>query len=74
MAKNKPSRKARGQAPDENARELQIEDVTVEEVKPAKPPAGIESWLVAVTWAALVGAFALIYIKMKATTGAGWPV
>ncbi len=51
---------------------MQVEEVT--EPKPAKPPAGIESWLVAVTWAALVGAFVLIYMKMKATTGAGWPV
>ena len=71
MAKKTSPRKARAQQPDDTG-ELEVEEVV--EAKPAKPPAGIETWLIAVTWAALVGAFLLIYIKMKATTGTGWPV
>jgi uncharacterized membrane-anchored protein YitT (DUF2179 family) len=71
VAKKTSTRKARAQQPDDTG-ELEVEEVV--EAKPAKPPAGIETWLIAVTWAALVGSFVLIYIKMKATTGAGWPV
>jgi len=71
VAKRISQRKARTQQPD-NTGELEVEEVV--EAKPAKPPAGIEAFLVAVTFAALLGAFALIYIKLKATTGAGWPV
>jgi hypothetical protein len=48
------------------------EDIVVE--KPAAPPAGIESWLIFVTFFALLAAFVLINMKMRATFGEGWPV
>ena len=71
MAKKTVSRKTRVQV-DENAGELEVEEVV--EVKPAKPPAGIETWLIMVTWAALLAALVLINIKMRGTFGEGWPI
>jgi hypothetical protein len=69
VAKKMPARKARGaEAP---TGELEVEDVS--EAAP-KPPAGIESWLVLITFAALVAAFVLINLKLRANFGAGWPV
>lgn len=69
MAKKMPARKAR--AAEAPAGELEVEDVT--EAAP-KVPAGIETWLVFITLAALVAAFVLINAKMRANFGAGWPV
>ena len=73
MAK-KPTRRARGAAAEE-ASQLEVEEVTAEApAKPAKPPAGIETWLILVTWFALIAAFALINMKMHSSFGQGWPV
>ena len=73
MAK-KPARRTRGQPAEEPA-ELEVEEVAAAEPpKPAKPPAGIETWLILVTWFALGAAFVLINLKMHSAFGQGWPV
>ena len=71
MAK-KSARKTRGQAAEE-AGQLEVEDVSTEEAKPAKPPAGIESWLITVTFFALAWAMFVINLKLHEVSGKGWP-
>lgn len=69
MAK-KPARKARAVATDETGA-LEVEVVTEE--APAKPPAGIETWLIFITFAALLAAFLMVNMKMRSDYGEGWP-
>lgn len=70
MAKKTPARKGRGREAEASG-EFEVQDV---EAAPAKPAAGIETWLVFVTFAALIAAFVMINLKMRADFGAGWPV
>ena len=71
MAK-KTTRKTRVQAEDE-AGSIEVEEVTTEEVKPAKPPAGIETWLITLTFFALLWAMFVINLKLREVSGKGWP-
>ncbi len=54
--------------------ELEVEEVATEEVQAAKPQPGIETWLIAVTWFALVAGFIIINMKLREVSGSGWPV
>jgi hypothetical protein len=51
---------------------LDVEEVG--EARPAKPPMGLESALILVTFLALLTAFLLVQVKMHSAFGKGWPV
>jgi hypothetical protein len=70
VAKKMPARKGRGREAEASG-DFEVEDV--EAAAPAKAAAGIETWLVFVTLAALIAAFVMINMKMRADFGAGWP-
>jgi hypothetical protein len=71
VAKKTPARKGRGREAEASG-EFEVQDV--EAAAPAKAPAGIETWLVFVTLAALIAALVMINLKMQADFGSGWPV
>ncbi len=70
MAKKLTTRKTRTTTVADTSGEITVEDVTE---RPARPPAGIETWLIVITLAALVAAFLMINIRMRADFGSGWP-
>lgn len=53
--------------------ELEVEEVDTEEAKPAKPPSGIETWLIFVTFFALLWGMFVINVKLHEVSGKGWP-
>jgi hypothetical protein len=68
----KTTRKSRVQAADDTG-QIEVEEVTTVEEKPAKPPAGIETWLITLTFFALLWAGFLINLKLHEVSGKGWP-
>ena len=71
MAK-KTTRKSRVQAADDTG-EIEVEEVTTVEETPAKPPSGIETWLITLTFFALAWAMFVINLKLHEVSGKGWP-
>ena len=73
MAK-KPTRKVRVRETtvEEPVGELEVEEVAVVEKAPAAP-VGVETLMIVVTLVALIAAFIIINMKMKADFGEGWP-
>ena len=52
--------------------ELEVEEVATVEKVPAAP-VGVETLMIVVTLVALIAAFVIINMKMKADFGEGWP-
>ena len=65
--------KNKARAKDVEETELDVEEVEVVETKPAKPPAGIETWLIFVTFFALLWGMFVINVKLHEVSGKGWP-
>lgn len=65
--------KNKARAKEAEEAELDVQEVEIEEAKPVKPAAGIETWLIFVTFFALLWGIFVINVKLHEVSGKGWP-